>query len=864
MPQPVTLCLMVKNEQDKLATCLRSAADLVHEMIVVDTGSTDDTKEVAASLGARVFDFAWVDSFAAARNESLRHATGDWIFWLDGDEYVDEANCKKARALFASLGQEKAACSMKQSSIPDGASGSATVVDQVRLFRNLPQIRWEHRVHEQILPSIRRAGHEVRFTDIAITHTGYEDPALRGRKTQRNLRLLELEIAEQPDHPFTLFNLGWAYQDLGRITEAIPLLRRSLARSQPGDSIIRKAYTLLVQGHRQLGKGREALAACRAGRAHCPNDAELLFLEGQLRHEQGDLVRTERCFQELLELRPGAHFASLDAGLRGHKTRHQLALLYRDQGRLAEAEAEWRAAVTEQPDFLPAWLELTELYLGQGRWAELEDVAGRLQGLRPAGIEAAVVRARGHLARREFAPARRLLEETIGRHPTAVGPHVFLSYVLLQEGQDYGAAERTLRRVLELDPNNAEARRNLEVLLRQQGAGISSYPPSRRSVATRRLAFACFSPFPFCMDSAYEMPLGGSESAVCYLTEALAQEGHEVFLLNATPTPVVSRGVHCLPLTDDGVRQLLPLDALVVVTLAGKGQALRALVGPETALVLWIHLPHDQPAVQALDDPAERSVYDLFALVSDWQRRHFVRGFGLDPERTAVLRNAVAPAFLSLFADNESILGQKTRPPVLAYTSVPYRGLDLLLDALPHIRRAVPGMTLRVFSSMQVYQVRADEDRSRYGWLYDKCRQTEGVEYIGSLPQPELARALKPVSALTYPNTFPETACIAVLEALAAGCRIVTSDLGGIPETAAGFARLVPTSGGRETYLERFVKETVQVLRMLADSAPAETEDHLRRQVTHVQQHCTWAQRAAQWVCWLSRARAGVPGGQPA
>jgi glycosyltransferase involved in cell wall biosynthesis len=111
---------MVKNEQDNLASCLRSAADLVYEMIIVDTGSTDRTKDVAASLGARVFDFAWVDSFAAARNESLRHATGDWIFWLDGDEYLDEANRHKVRVLFANLGQENAAYSMKQCSAPGG------------------------------------------------------------------------------------------------------------------------------------------------------------------------------------------------------------------------------------------------------------------------------------------------------------------------------------------------------------------------------------------------------------------------------------------------------------------------------------------------------------------------------------------------------------------------------------------------------------------------------------------------------------------------------------------------------------------------------------------------------------------------
>jgi hypothetical protein len=267
MAARVSLCLMVKNEQDNLPSCLRSAADLVHEMIVVDTGSTDRTKEVAASLGARVLGFAWVDSFAAARNESLRHATGDWIFWLDGDEYLDEANRQKVRTLFANLGQENAAYSMKQCSAPEVAGGSATVVDQVRLFRNLPEIRWEHRVHEQILPAVRRAGHEVRFTDIAITHTGYEDPAVRHQKTLRNLRLLELELAEQPEHPFTLFNLGWACHDLGRTAEAIPLLCRSLARSQPGDSIVRKGYTLLVEPTGSSAKGaRRWPPAGRGGR----------------------------------------------------------------------------------------------------------------------------------------------------------------------------------------------------------------------------------------------------------------------------------------------------------------------------------------------------------------------------------------------------------------------------------------------------------------------------------------------------------------------------------------------------------------------------------------------------------------------
>src|SRR5882672_5841262 len=99
----VSLCLMVRNEEEKLAACLQSAAGLVDEAIVVDTGSTDGTRELAGKLGARVFEFPWVDDFAAARNECIRHATGDFIFWMDADESIDSSNREKLRLLFNSL-----------------------------------------------------------------------------------------------------------------------------------------------------------------------------------------------------------------------------------------------------------------------------------------------------------------------------------------------------------------------------------------------------------------------------------------------------------------------------------------------------------------------------------------------------------------------------------------------------------------------------------------------------------------------------------------------------------------------------------------------------------------------------------------
>ncbi|MGE3808008.1 MAG: tetratricopeptide repeat protein, partial [Gemmataceae bacterium] len=159
----------------------------------------------------------------------------------------------------------------------------------------------------------------------------------------------------------------------------------------------------------------------------------------------------------------GAHFASVDAGLVGHKTRHNLAVLYFEQGRHAEAEAQWQQCLQEQPHFLPALIGLGELALRQQRWDEVERIAVTLDDGRP--LEASVLRARAHLGRSEHAQARHLLEEIIQQAPSAIPPRRFLSYALLQEGKDPAAAENALRELLALEPNDPEATHNLQVLL---------------------------------------------------------------------------------------------------------------------------------------------------------------------------------------------------------------------------------------------------------------------------------------------------------------------------------------------------------------------------------------------------------------
>ena len=142
----VSLTMIVRDEEENLPRCLESVRGIFDEIIVVDTGSVDRTKEIAREFGAQVFDFAWVDDFAAARNEGLSHATGDYAFWLDADDLVEPATRTKLIRLLGKLRADDEAgyvvrCACAPS--PDGIKGE-TVVDHVRLFPLRPGVRWNY------------------------------------------------------------------------------------------------------------------------------------------------------------------------------------------------------------------------------------------------------------------------------------------------------------------------------------------------------------------------------------------------------------------------------------------------------------------------------------------------------------------------------------------------------------------------------------------------------------------------------------------------------------------------------------------------------------------------------------------------
>jgi glycosyltransferase involved in cell wall biosynthesis len=348
----VSLTIIARDEQENLPCCLESVRGLFDEIVVVDTGSKDRTIEIARSFGARVFDFVWVDDFAAARNAALARATGDYAFWLDADDLIEPPERKKLEELLGSLtgGTETPAYVVRCACDPgpDGGGG-ATVVDHIRLFPVFEGVRWTYRVHEQILPALKRAGVPTEWTDITIRHTGYADPALRSRKLDRDARILLEELAERPDDPFTLFNLGAIAVERGQWNEALGYLKRSLAGSAPTDSITRKLFALIARSHQMLGDLPAALNCCAEGLSLDSEDAELWFRKAVVHRHGGELAEAEQCWRRILTLSRPQKFASMDKGIYGHLTRRNLAALAKQRGDLKEAARQWRAVLAECP-----------------------------------------------------------------------------------------------------------------------------------------------------------------------------------------------------------------------------------------------------------------------------------------------------------------------------------------------------------------------------------------------------------------------------------------------------------------------------------------------------------------------------------
>jgi glycosyltransferase involved in cell wall biosynthesis len=321
-------------------------------------------------------------------------------------------------------------------------------------------------------------------------------------------------------------------------------------------------------------------------------------------------------------------------------------------------------------------------------------------------------------------------------------------------------------------------------------------------------------------NSINEKPLGGTETALIFMAAHLRSRGHEVFVFTNVDKAGEYDGVfyrsweNFETFTDQYsidificVRELLPL-------MAKKWGKVQIYFSPDA---------YDQPSLHQsfelfLEVESQKFQLGLFPLsyvarytdaifcVGYWQAETFAKNFKIDSSKLVVVHNGVSGKHLSP-------LPLPRRKPQLVYASTPFRGLEFLLKYFPEIRRQVPDAQCAVLSGMQTYGMTQKEDSENYNSIYELGKQP-GVTLYGPLAQPQLHQIFCESRLMAYPNTFPETFCMAVLEAQAAGLPIVTTDSAGLKERVThlqdGF--LIDGHPSEKTYQAKFVRAVVQLL----------------------------------------------------
>lgn len=347
----VSLCMIVRDEEEMLPHCLQSVEQVVDEIVVIDTGSRDRTREIAMEHGAKVYDYVWDDDFGKARNYSLSQATGDWILVLDADERLSSVSVRELRQVLKSCPAEGIRVTIRtplnEGRLTDYLSSVAT-----RLFRNRKEYCFEPKLYEQIDASIINAalGPPPQESTLVIEHLWCSDCAPRRRsKREHKLRLAEA-LCGRVDDGFSHFRLGMEYMRNKRYNEALAALDKAENMLAPGLvvaawSLCRRAMCLV-----ELLRPEEALAAVNGGLKAHPNFTDLLYLKGEILRELKRFGEALSAFAQCRAMDFAQRkYSSLGTGT--FRAAYSLGVVHHGLLNYAEALGWYRVALRENPEF---------------------------------------------------------------------------------------------------------------------------------------------------------------------------------------------------------------------------------------------------------------------------------------------------------------------------------------------------------------------------------------------------------------------------------------------------------------------------------------------------------------------------------
>lgn len=333
--------MIVKNEARMIDRCLNSVHGIVNEIIIVDTGSTDSTIEIAENHGARVYPYKWNNNFSEARNYGLSYATGDWILWLDADEELDETEKISLPKILLNTKANILALPVLnyhgQTEPVD--KNNLFLIYQPRLFRNYLSIKFINRIHETVLPP-ETLEHLTQYIAVSIHHYGYLKEITEAKqKGSRNLQLLEQELSEPSHSPWIEYHIASEHYRNNKYEKAFMYVNQAIVAFiqkglMPPSLLYKLKYAILIETNSLDG----AWPSIEKAILLYPDYVDLHFYKGYILYEKKEYIGSLESFEKCLELGENNTKYLILKGVGTFKAWHYKGLCLEHLGRRDEAQ----------------------------------------------------------------------------------------------------------------------------------------------------------------------------------------------------------------------------------------------------------------------------------------------------------------------------------------------------------------------------------------------------------------------------------------------------------------------------------------------------------------------------------------------
>lgn len=310
---PISICIIGKNEEKNIETCLSSIPKDCFEIIYVDTGSTDSTIQIAQKYTPHIFHFDWADDFGAARNFSISKASNDWVLILDCDESISYIDLNTLPTLLSKNSHSIGLIHLN--SITNEIEGANQSFDLLKRLFPKDQFYFVGKIHEQIVPKNKKIKADVFSVPIKVLHTGYsgkKEDLLK--KARRNIKLIEKELTKNPNSPYDLFQLGQSYYFIEDYKNAVTYFARAFTYDlDPKLSYVKSMIVSYGYALSNLNYTKDALAICEEVHSYFESYADFMFLCGFLYMKNGPWEKAVEHFKKCTELNDASSDVSTPA-----------------------------------------------------------------------------------------------------------------------------------------------------------------------------------------------------------------------------------------------------------------------------------------------------------------------------------------------------------------------------------------------------------------------------------------------------------------------------------------------------------------------------------------------------------------------